>query len=610
LNDITSLVRAEANLHQNKAYLSRAALDAGQYCALRILTLLPRHLDRPIGKLPRRTGPIAFRTPLALLLISLCVIAVVWWRSATPYVPIDPAAKLDCVAYAPFRGKQTPRTPGLIISPEQIAEDLAELAKISQCVRTYSVDNGLDKVPELASRVGLKVLLGVWIGSNRPKNALLVDTAISLTKEYPGVITAIIVGSEVLLRGEMTALDLREIIRAVKTRVNIPVTYADVWEFWLRYREVSDDVDFVTVHMLPYWEDLPPRAEDAAAHVDAIRKRMAIAFPGKEILIGETGWPSKGRMRDGALPSRINQARFYSGILDRAKQENFRVILFEAYDEPWKRQWEGTVGGYWGLFDEKQRTMKYPPGAAINNYPFWKLQLGCGLALSISVFGAALLTLRRRSLPPRSISWVAVAVSATVGGILLGVSAENMFYQSYGLFGWLGRGLLLAAGIAAPLLSSNALMSGRALPTFLELIGPRETRTRSLPTMVLGFTLTVTALIAAETALSFVFDPRWRDFPFAGLTMAAVPFWTLTLLNRPKSGTRPVAEAVFTGLFAVAALYITINEGPHNWQALWTSAAYLLFGATLWQARSVAVAGSASAMPVVLSEVVLFGKGK
>jgi exo-beta-1,3-glucanase (GH17 family) len=535
------------------------------------------------------------------------VIAAVWWWLAMPvtlaYAPIDPLTKLDCVSYGPFRGRQNPRIPGLIISPQQISEDLAELAKISQCVRTYSVDNGLDKVPELAAKVGLKVILGVWIGSNRLKNALLIDTAISLARDYPGAVTAIVVGNEVLLRGDMSASDLRETIRSVRARVNIPVTYADVWEFWLRYREVAEEVDFITVHMLPYWEDLPPHAEDAAAHVDGIRKRMVTAFPGKEVLIGETGWPSKGRMRDGALPSRINQARFYSGILARAKQENFRVTLFEAYDEPWKRQWEGTVGGYWGLFDGKHRMIKYPPGAAVSNFPFWKLQMGCGLALSISVFAAARLALRRRPLPP-ALSWDAVTVSATVGGILLGVSADNMFYQSYGLFGWLGRGLLLAAAIAAPLLASHALMSGRALPTFLELIGPSESRTRSLPTMALGFTLTVTTLVAAETALGLVFDPRWRDFAFAPLTMAVVPFWILTLLNGPKSGTRPIAESVFAGMFAVAALYIAFNEGANNWQALWTSAAYILLGKTLWRPRAVAVAGRASTTLAVASEFV------
>ena len=128
------------------------------------------------------------------------------------------------------------------------------------------------------------------------------------------------VGNEVLLRGDMIVSDLRDTIRSVKARVNVPVTYADVWEFWLRYREVASDVDFVTVHMLPYWEDVPPRAEDAAAHVDAIRQQVVAAFPGKEILIGETGWPSKGRMREGALPSPVNQARFLSEILERARQ--------------------------------------------------------------------------------------------------------------------------------------------------------------------------------------------------------------------------------------------------------------------------------------------------
>src|SRR3982750_255814 len=105
------------------------------------------------------------------------------------------------------------------------------------------------------------------------------------------------------------------------------VTYADVWEYWLRNREIYDAVDFVTIHILPYWEDFPVRAKYAAAHVDAIRKRMAVAFPAKEILIGETGWPSEGRMRDAALPSRANQARVVSEILDLARGEKFGAHL-------------------------------------------------------------------------------------------------------------------------------------------------------------------------------------------------------------------------------------------------------------------------------------------
>src|SRR5262249_58646287 len=132
--------------------------------------------------------------------------SVCWWL-ATPVIlaraRIDPAAKLECVSYAPFRGDQTPHDPTLVVSPDQIAEDLVELAKVSKCVRTYSIDNGLDKVPELASKVGLKVLLGVWLGRDHAKNALLADTAIALARDNPGTVGAIIVGSEVLLRGDM-----------------------------------------------------------------------------------------------------------------------------------------------------------------------------------------------------------------------------------------------------------------------------------------------------------------------------------------------------------------------------------------------------------------------
>jgi hypothetical protein len=313
---------------------------------------------------------------------------------------------------------------------------------------------------------------------------------------------------------------------------------------------------------------------------------MEVAFPGKEILIGETGWPSAGRMRDSALPSRTNQARVVSEILDLAKRENFRVNLIEAYDQPWKRQLEGTMGGYWGLFDSVQRALKYPPGIAISNYPYWKLQMAGGMVLAFLVFAVAWLALRRRPWTPRLASWIAVGISATSAGALLGVAADKMFYESYGLGGWLLWGSLLAAGIASPLSGAHALMSGRSLPTFLELIGPSGYRDRSWAAVILGLVLVITALIGADTAIGLAFDPRYKDFPFAALTMAVVPLAALTLLNRPKAGLRPIAEAVFAVLLAMAAIYTGCNEGTDNWQSLWTCAVYVLLAATLWRARA------------------------
>ena len=537
----------------------------------------------------RRTELISLRTPLALL-ISLGAIAAVWWWLAIPTIlaraPIDPNAKLQCISYAPFRGHQTSLSPATQVSREQIAEDLAQLAKISDCVRTYAIDLGLDQIPEVAAKVGLKVIQGIWLDRDRQKNLTQISTGIRLAREYPGTITALVVGNEVLLRGEITASDLAATIRSVKAQVTVPVTYADVWDLWLRNRDLSDAVDFVTIHILPYWEDFPVRAEFAAAHADAIRQRMASVFPGKEILIGEIGWPSEGRMRESALPSRTNQARVVSEILDLARRENFRVNLFEAYDESWKQQLEGTVGGYWGLFDSEWRTLKYPPGVPISNFPLWKLQMSVGMALAILVFGAAWLTLRRNPWRPPFVSWFAVGISATTAGILFGVAAQKMFYESYGAGSWLVSGALLGAATASPVFGANALMSGRAPPTFLELLGPKDYRTLSGLATMHGLAWLVTIVIGTETAFGLVFDPRYKDFPFAALTMAAVPFAAMTLLDRPTKGIRPMAESIFAGVFLVAAIYTGLNEGPDNWQSLWTCAAYMLLAVTLWRARA------------------------
>jgi glucan 1,3-beta-glucosidase len=68
--------------------------------------------------------------------------------------------------------------------------------------------------------------------------------------------------------------------------------------------------------------------------------------------------------------------------------------------------------------------------------------------------------------------------------------------------------------------------------------------------------------------------------------MAAIPFATIALLNRSRSGIRPLPESMFAGIFAVAAVYVAFNEGPSNWQSLWTCGAYMLLALTLWQVRA------------------------
>src|ERR1700730_3943098 len=337
-------------------------------------------------------------------LAAAAIVAAWGWLGAAiemPVSPLGPGEKIPCVSYAPFRGDQDPFGPDVPIDPRQIEEDLVRLKPLTDCIRTYSVDHGLDQIPEIAGRHGMKVMLGLWLSSLPDLNRHQIETAIALARRFPEVIQSIVVGNEVLLRGEMSAPDLINTIRNVKSQVSMPVTYADVWEFWLRYREIASAVDFITIHILPYWEDFPIPVQGAAAHLGSIRSQVAAAFPNREILIGEFGWPSAGRMREGALPSRANQARVVQEVLAQAKRDNYRVNVIEAFDQPWKRQLESTVGGHWVVYDAYDRQAKFSWGAAVSNHPGWRWQAGGGVALAAAIFAAALAAGRRGGPPPR-----------------------------------------------------------------------------------------------------------------------------------------------------------------------------------------------------------------
>ena len=522
-------------------------------------------------------------------LAAAAIIAAWGWLGAPieiPVAPLGPGEKIPCVSYAPFRGDQDPFGPDVPIDPRQIEEDLVRLKPVTDCVRTYSVDHGLDQIPEIAGRHGMKVMLGLWLSSRPDLSRHQTETAIALARRFPEVIQSVVVGNEVLLRGEMSAPDLANTIRAVKAQVAMPVTYADVWEFWLRYREIATAVDFITIHILPYWEDFPIPVERAAAHVGSIRRQVAAAFPNREILIGEFGWPSAGRMREGALPSRANQARIVQEVLAQAKRDNYRINVIEAFDQPWKRKLEGTVGGHWGLYDAYDRQPKYSWGAAVSNHRGWQWQAGGGVALAAAIFAATLAVRRTAAVALAPSRWLAIAAMAFVSGTLIGWTAENMPLESLNAGDWLRSLAWASIALVAPVAGAAAAASGTAMPSFAAMLGRKPERPRRPLVLVLGALLIGLAVLAMQAALGLDFDPRYRDFPFAPLTGAAFPLLLVSLLRRdPKRGYPAAAELAATAVLGLSAIYIVFNETIANWQALWFCAGLIALTVTLVRVR-------------------------
>jgi exo-beta-1,3-glucanase (GH17 family) len=530
----------------------------------------------------------AIAWPLGLF-AAAAIVAIWWWLGRPIVMPpgaLGAAEKLQCVSYAPFRADQNPLAAGTHVEAWQIEEDLTRLAPLTNCIRTYSIEHGVDQVPAIAQRHGMKVLLGLWLSSHRDKNRVQIDTAIALAKRYPDVVTAVIVGNEVLLRGELSAGEVAAALREVKAAVSMPVTYADVWEFWLRNPDLAGAVDFITIHLLPYWEDFPIPADQAPAHVDSIRRRVAERFPGKEIFIGEVGWPSAGRMREGALPSPANQARFLQQVMANARRDDYRVNVIEAFDQPWKRTLEGTVGGHWGLFDAVRRALKFSWGAPVSNYPMWRWQAAGGVIFALLVFGAAGAMARRAGRAQEPAHWIAVASIALVSGTLISWTIANVAVESLGIGGWLRSLAWAAVALVAPLVSAAALIARIPVPRFDRLLGRPPDRPPDPLTLMLGAALLALTVLALQIALMLVFDPRYVDFPFAPLVGAAFPFAVLATLTPRAKGAPPAAETLAAAMVAGAAVYIALNESVANWQALLLCAGLALTALTLARQRA------------------------
>jgi exo-beta-1,3-glucanase (GH17 family) len=536
-------------------------------------------------------GPVQ-RNPVVLALAHFATtalaITIVWlwlgWPVQLPPSPLAAGGKLSCISYAPFRDGQDPLVPGTMVSAEQIDQDLTLLARYTDCIRTYSNANGLDQIPAIAQRHGLKMLMGLWLANNVALNRQQIATAIDLAKKYPDVISAVIVGNEVLLRGELSAADLGAIIREVKSQVSMPVTYADVWEFWLRHSDLQNDVDFVTIHILPYWEDLPLPASIAAAHVADIREKVARAIPNKEIVIGEVGWPSAGRMREAARPSPSNQARVITETLELARRQNFRVNVIEAFDQPWKRALEGSSGRYWGIFDRTTQAPKFSFSGFVSDHPYWLAQAAAGILVAAAAFAGALIFGRGKTAPPYLWEWIAMI--AFLPSVLFGWTLETVPVDSIGIGGWVRMLAFAGVAAAAPIVCATACAAGRMRPAFAALLG-RPDDTRDGLDLALGVVFIALTLLSVETALGLTFDPRYRDIPFAPQSGAVVAYLVLMLSTVRPAGMRSAAETLAAAVLAASAVYIAINETFANWQALWLAAGLAGLAVILARARDV-----------------------
>ena len=239
--------------------------------------------------------------------------------------------------------------PGSQVSEAQIRERLAICRPHTRWVRSFSCTDGHEQTPRVAHEMGLKTLVGAWLGTDAGINGREIEGVIAVARAGHADIVA--VGNEVLLREDLSEDALIERIEYVKRSLpGVPVGYVDAYFLFEKHPRVTAVCDVVMTNCYPFWEGCP--REQALAYMQTMVARTRAAAPGKRVLISETGWPDQGSAFHGAVPGSEAAMRYFVDTAAWAESEGIEWFHFAAFDEAWKVGAEGDVGAFWGLWDK------------------------------------------------------------------------------------------------------------------------------------------------------------------------------------------------------------------------------------------------------------------
>jgi exo-beta-1,3-glucanase (GH17 family)/cellulose synthase/poly-beta-1,6-N-acetylglucosamine synthase-like glycosyltransferase len=406
------------------------------------------------------------KSSLTILAVVVLANIAIWTAFNRPVFEQDWRGTIRGVSFSPYRKNEDPfknRFP----TPAEIDGDLQRLEGKVAAIRTYSSTDGLEMIPALAARHHLRVTAGAWLDKRLAKNEIEINNLIANARTCPNI-DRLIVGNEALLRGDLTVDQLIGYLRRVRSATTLPVSTAEPWHVWLRHPELAREVDFIAIHVLPYWEGVP--ADRAVDWVLARYRQVQEAFPGKPVVLAEVGWPSGGPDLHRAAPGAVSQARFVRRFLNLAQAQNLDYFVMEAFDQPWKRGTEGLAGIHWGLFDSA-RHAKFPLAGPLERHPLWRAELATGTLLALAPM--ALFLLFWSGLRRRGRLFYAILLQVTVSALVWSFFAP--FSASMPVTNRIVWGLLLPAQLGLLL---TVLVNGLE---FTELLWKKRWQRRFLP---------------------------------------------------------------------------------------------------------------------------------
>ena len=292
------------------------------------------------------------------------------------------AGVVKAICYSGFREGQHPDRGEGANNPtyEQTLEDLKILSKDGnfKLIRIYDSGPNSEMVLRVIkeNQIPIKVMLGIWLKAelsnhlscewltepipnetlavNKIENGKEIQRGIKLANSFSKIVVAVNVGNEALVDWNDHKVATESIIdyaQQVKAAIDQPVTVAENYRWWADHgKDLAAVCDFIAVHVYPVWEDkdIDEGMSYTLENLNDIRK----ALPDSKIVISEAGWATvASEFRDRA--SEEKQVRYYTELMDWAKENNVTTFFFEAFDESWKGDPNNPAGAekHWGIYN-------------------------------------------------------------------------------------------------------------------------------------------------------------------------------------------------------------------------------------------------------------------
>lgn len=242
--------------------------------------------------------------------------------------------------------------PGDRLSESQIRRRLEIIKPYTKWIRSFSCTEGNELIPIIAKEMGIKTLVGAWLGDNLEVNENEIEGLIELANQ--GYVDVAAVGNEVMYRGDLSEEELIEHIYCVKKHIkNVPVGYVDAYYEFADRPNLTEACDIILANCYPFWEGCDQ--DYSLLYMKDMYNRALRAGNGKKVIITETGWPSEGSSLQGAFPSEENAIKYFINSQKWSKEEDIEMFYFSSFDESWKVDKEGDVGAYWGIWDKNEK---------------------------------------------------------------------------------------------------------------------------------------------------------------------------------------------------------------------------------------------------------------